>query len=74
MKKHEEEGRTHSHDITRLGNEAKDLRASLAETFLISAAIVEEMRAIRQAIPLGRPAVTDVRAAQPLPQQDDGHV
>ncbi|WLD56782.1 hypothetical protein NFC81_08560 [Salinispirillum sp. LH 10-3-1] len=35
-----------------LGNEARELRASLASTFLISAAIAEEMREIRQALPV----------------------
>lgn len=40
--------------MRQLGNEARDLRASLADTFLISVAIAEEMRAIRNAVPLPR--------------------
>ncbi|MFY0665948.1 MAG: hypothetical protein JXQ97_15100 [Natronospirillum sp.] len=71
MSKPKKKGGSNGHDIMRLGNEAKDLRASLAETFLISAAIVEEMRAIRQAIPLVRRSNGEIDAVPVVPPQGD---
>lgn len=64
-------GSATDHDMMRLGNEARDLRASLAETFLISAAIVEEMRAIRQAIPIVRRSSSEQKVVPVAPPQGD---